>query len=319
MASLTTPTVIVALADIKQSFSVRLSLDSERVALFESLYRTGADLPPLLLTTENELLDGRHRKAALENLGRSEALCTRRTVTSTADAIMIAFTANLGGALPPSQGDMQKVVRLLIAEKLSMRSIVDLMAERANAMPRRYISKMVDDVRTAIKKAAVDRAARAVLTEGKTLDAAAEEFGVESEQVRLRLSADGIRGDAQNVEAEKLANVLSGLSTSFKSVSRVVGSNLKHALKMHELGAVEDDYVHAILRDVSSRIRRLQKSQEDWERRFAEQSKTVDDAHTKVVGVSKTKKSRKASTTTDAKSKGIASADDALRKMGLVP
>lgn len=303
-------TVVVLMDEIKEEFFVRTHLHQERVDFFIKLYEAGAEVPVLKLMKGNVLIDGRHRKAALIALGRKEVECEIISAVERPEAIVLAVAAKFGGPMSPTEDDMRKVVGLLIEQRLSGRKIVDLMCSKI-ALPNSIIAKYVDEVRTGMRNVAVSRAVRSILNDGMTLEGAAERHGVNEQQIRNRLSTDGLT-DRESAQEKRLANVLAGFSSTFTSTSRTIGTHLKHTLKQYELGLVDEAYVKEVMGVIDRGLRRLRSSHSDWEKRFDVQIGKESDENHVVPKVDSPKRSN-----TKSSSSVPSGAEEALKKMGL--
>src|SRR6266850_7024695 len=95
--------VEVLLEQLKVDFFVRKKLNDDRVMQLALLYEAGTELPPIEINWDKQVIDGRHRKAALEMLGRKTALCHDIGQKALGESIVLALRANVGGALPPTK------------------------------------------------------------------------------------------------------------------------------------------------------------------------------------------------------------------------
>lgn len=65
----------VPLKDLKETFFVRVALDEKHVIYLAQIIESGVELPPIVAVKgTNEIVFGRHRKAAYQRLGRISAL-----------------------------------------------------------------------------------------------------------------------------------------------------------------------------------------------------------------------------------------------------
>src|SRR3989344_7285276 len=85
-------TVLLPVSDLKMKFDVRKSLNEDRVLLFMEMYESGNSVPPIeVIRGTMDIHDGRHRKAALDHLGRKHAECILVAPMEYLDQMMDAF------------------------------------------------------------------------------------------------------------------------------------------------------------------------------------------------------------------------------------
>ena len=229
------------LADIATRFFVRaqVNVNNEHVLLLKRLYETGAKVPPILVTDDNVMIDGRHRMAALEMLGRTETLCEVVNVESRADAIAMALAANAGGSLPASNNDINHVIRLLLEQRKSTGDVKE-------------VKKNEGEVR-------LKRAVAALRNDDITIGEAAEKYGVEVSSIRNRIKAP----ETSNVS--NISHVIGGISLRALSFSASMREIARKAIKQREEGLVDDAYVLAILDEMDRYIKLM--AQANTERR----------------------------------------------------
>jgi uncharacterized ParB-like nuclease family protein len=98
------------------ALQVRSSLNANTVARYESAYRSGCELPPISVAIVKgipKLIDGWHRLAALERLGRIQVEA-EIVEASERDARWLAAKANLANGLPLKSKELRKVFRAYV-------------------------------------------------------------------------------------------------------------------------------------------------------------------------------------------------------------
>jgi len=262
MSAATTRTKIVTLPinEIKETFFVRKELSEDRVLQLAMLYEAGTELPPLRVADgTNELIFGRHRRAALELLNRSEARCEIVKPESRAEMIVMAIEENVGGPLPLTRADIEHSIKLLLAEKTPRTQIVKMVTCWPPAVTRRYLN----NVQAAMGKEKMLKAVTAVVDGGLNVPQAAEQFSVDSEDLRQELS-----GEKKRRKKFGLSELKSGLTSQFKSNSLKSAALVKRLLEGYEDGEVAETQVHEVLSHISHLNRRAQRSHQDWVNRF---------------------------------------------------
>lgn len=255
---------VVKLVDMKETFYVRQRLNDDHVRLLKRLYESGATLPPLVWATDGTLIDGRHRKHALLDLGRTEALCEIVTPASRADAIAMAVAANSEGSLTQSPGDMSLTIRLFLEEKASTKDIVTLISQYTTTLPAAYIRRYVRDVKVEVKRTKVRRALSAIRDDNLTVEAAARQFHVDTSTVKAAM-----KGVAKEDDVPKMAVLKTELRNKFGMINRSCGKHMQSVMSSYEDGSVDDKFVREVLDDVSRHLRKLKRSHNDWRARFA--------------------------------------------------
>lgn len=252
--------VTLAINEIKETFFVRKELNEDRVLQLAVLYEAGAELPPLrVVEGTNELIFGRHRRAALELLNRSEAKCEVVRPESRSEMIIMAIEENVGGPLPLTRADIEHSMKLLLAEKTPRAQIVRMMTCWPPAVTRRYL----DNVQAAIRKETMRKAVNAVVEGGLNVPQAAEQFSIDGEDLRQELS-----GEKKRRKKFGLSELKSGLTSQFKSNSLKSAALVKRLLAGYEDGEVAHTQVHEVLKHISHLNKRAQRSHQDWVNRF---------------------------------------------------
>jgi ParB-like chromosome segregation protein Spo0J len=298
--------VLVKIADIKQTFFVRKQLNEDRVQFFANVLSSGGALPELKLVRDtNELADGRHRLAALIRLEKTDALCVYREPAPLPELIMDAMADNLGGALPPTEADLQFVIKQLLEGGMSRPKILDRLCE-ITPFPRKLVTRYLDNVQSEMARARLRQAVNAVVNDEKSVKVAAEEHNVDLDSLRSALKRDAAPSGDFN-----LHGTLKEVTGRFMSTSQKNANLLKGMIKDFEDGNLSRDNVNAVLTKITNNIKRMAQSHNDWVTRF--------DAMTKSSGSSTVSKKP---TGSKKKAKGVVkttkpTATSALERMGL--
>ena len=161
--------VVLPIDAINLTFFVRTGIDDDRVLQLAALYEVGEEMDPVVITREHhELVDGRHRIAALDLLDRKEVECELIEDASQEELIGLAFKANTGGALPPTTADIEHTVRLLLDRKVLISKIIELLP-----FPPSLTRKYVKGVQDKLRRTQLNRAVVAVADGEMTASAAA--------------------------------------------------------------------------------------------------------------------------------------------------
>jgi hypothetical protein len=251
-------TVTRQIANLSQTFFVRKALDDDRVLLFADLFEAGQEVPPIEITPEGEVIDGRHRIAALEFLDRTEVACVIvQEAMSHGELILRAFTANCGGAKPPTRADIYHTIELLILEGVPLKRIIEGMPFPVDAT-KAYIKV----VQVNMKRANMRRAIAAIADKDMTIVAAAEKFGVNEDELRAELKGN------KKKRAPGLAVIKSNLSNEAKGTTNHRAAVLRRTIQEFGEGTLPEKTARAIFDHVEHLIRQSQKSFNGWKTRL---------------------------------------------------
>ncbi|MFA6459191.1 MAG: ParB N-terminal domain-containing protein [Candidatus Paceibacterota bacterium] len=294
-------TVVKSLVDIKDNFVVRITLNREHVEHLKDLIESGVEMDPLLVSADdNELIDGRHRKAAYLELGIKDASCEVRTFSSQSEKIIEALQRNVGGSLPPTHADVNHTMEILLTSGESRKSIIEMMSARIG-FPPKLVSRHLDEVQSNLAKARLKKAAHAVVNDGKTVHEAATEQGVKLETLKTFLKTDAESGDDR---ATSVNQVKAYLSTQFRTLQGSMGQVLAKVLRELKDGILEPDEASEVMRHVNKLTARQNHHHDEWVKRFESHVGTTN----KVTQMSKT----------SARAPQVSQANKALDRMGVL-
>lgn len=256
------------LADIKANFFVRKGLNQDHVLMLAELYEAARiehkddilaskAVTIIEVTDDNILVDGRHRKEAMELAEIKVADVERVGILSPSELILRAMQANMGGALPPTRDDMVYSVDQLLHKGMSARAIEDALTIIPRSVVRRYISI----AQRRRKEAAMKQAINDVASTGLTVRAAAQTYGVNEEE----LSA-AIAGKKRKFTNE--AGLLAPFSSLYNALGRKLGANMRRVFEQYRDGEVSHDAVRGLLNHVCDSTRKLMLRVQDWDNRL---------------------------------------------------
>lgn len=259
-----------ALKQVKETFHVRAELDSARVEFFVKILMAGGKLPPLIITKktgeleDGELIDGRHRKAAYERLGRTQVpVEIDAKVRTREEAIFAAFAANMGGSLPPKERDFTHTVRLLLKSGMSRGRVAKGLHD-STGIALSIFKRYVNDVQSSLAKQRLLQARDAIADRGLTLKEAAEEFAVDAARLRAKL-----KGGAKTKEiASQLSAFKAGISKRFQAFSAINGKMPAKLRDLHDTGELKPSEIEAILQHFGQKLQALSLQYRNWLVRF---------------------------------------------------
>ncbi len=283
----------VSINDLQKNTFVRRELDQDHVLYLGQLLEGGVKLPPILVTDDLQVIDGRHRIEAHELLNLTEIRCEVVEVRDEADLIARAFKANVGGPKPPTPEDVEHTVKLLLARGVAQKDIVRML-RLPPGMARHYVGQ----VKSKLNRARLLQAASSVTDDGLTVAKAAEKHNVDSDKLREVLSG------RRNRHKPGIAEIQRTLTRQYKSVGLRNANLCKRLMDKLEDGDVTEKQVISIFDHLDSLQKQSARAVADWRKRF-------DTLRGKEQTPSQPKDAR------DAKPAKSGSAF-ALRKMGLV-
>ncbi len=251
------------LSDIKETFYVRVALNEDHVLRFAELYEHKAEVPLIKVTeVTKQLVDGRHRKAAMLLRDTTEAEVELVPEAEFPELIIQALKANVGGPLPPSKADIHLTVKMLLEKRTPQKWIISQVSEMVG-FPKSLVRRYLDNVHSDMSKAKKTRALNAVTEGGMTVPDAAKEFGVDPETIK-----DALRGKRKKA-GELGANVIKGGVTSkFKSLWGSNGRLLRSMFEGYEDGEVTKECLQEVLTHIEHQIRNLTENNRAWQKRF---------------------------------------------------
>ncbi len=252
-----TKTEVVKIADLKKNLFVRTALNHDHAVMLGILMENGVALPPIKITRDRAVIDGRHRIEAheLNNLDAIEAEIVE--VGDENELIGEAYRANTGGSLPPTKQDTEHTVMLLLDRNESKKRISGLLGLPAG-MARRFIS----EVQSKLARAKLQRAHAAVTEGGLSVPKAAEQYGVAEEKLREACGGGRRRLTRGVVEMRRT------LTTMYKGVSQRNAAFLRSLLDKYEDGDVQEKQALEAFEHLENLQKGSARAVADWKKRF---------------------------------------------------
>lgn len=248
----------VPLKDLQVNLFVRQVLDQEHALMLAGLMEAGVELPPIQITPDRRVIDGRHRiEAAGVNLLKT-IKCEVVEVADETEFISLAYRANAGGSLPPRKEDTEHTVMLLLDRGVGQRAIAEMLG-----LPPSLARKYVKDVQSRMARTKLQRAAEAVTDGGLTIQRAAEQYDVDVEKLREVL------GGRRRKHKHGIADLQRDLTKTFKSIASRNASTMRRILEKYEDGDVTARQVHDVIAHIEQLQKKGMRSTADWKDRFA--------------------------------------------------
>jgi ParB-like chromosome segregation protein Spo0J len=244
------------LNDLRAEFYVRAEIDSEHMLKLALLYEAGETFPPIAITDNNVIIDGRHRQQAALLAGKTTHDCIIVKSDNTISMISMALRANEGGSKNPTSQDIQHAIRLMMRQGATERQLYDQLPY-PKAVSRKYIGQArTEEVRANLRKA------RTAIADGMSIRAAAEQFNVPLEKLKADIS--GKRKKDENA----YSGMKSLLTLSSKGWARRKQAMAKRLILGMIDGEVQEDSVEAILKHMEQLERRHLLQLDDLKRRY---------------------------------------------------
>jgi ParB-like chromosome segregation protein Spo0J len=244
----------VDLKSIKTTFFVRQALNQDHVLMLADLYENDVRIPPPVVDKNLELIDGRHRVEALLLLGRTETPCMISNPLPAAEAFAEALRANMKGALPPTPGDIEYVISLMIERGASIKKIQELLP-----LPPALTRKYIQAVKRRIYRKIVAQAIESILRDGLTVKGAAEKYNVPEVYIKEVLIKRAKR---------KPGATYSAIEVRVRSLSQSITKNSLRLVQAYEDGEVGMAEVNEFVKRVRSSIGRLARTSDNIEERM---------------------------------------------------
>ncbi|KKR45942.1 MAG: hypothetical protein A3G47_01000 [Candidatus Zambryskibacteria bacterium RIFCSPLOWO2_12_FULL_39_45] len=248
----------IKLTDIKPNLFVRQELDTDHVIYLAQLIEGGTEMRDRIKVTEDLIIvDGRHRKEAFDLVGTKEIEVDVVHNMDEVTLISEAYKANTGGSKPPTPADTEHTVMLLLQRSQGMKLIGELLA-----LPTSMARKYVNEVKSRMNRAQLQRATEAVTEGGLNIKQAAEQYQVDAEKLKEVLS--GHKRKTKNGVAE----VQKHLSRFYNSIGTKNARMIRSLIEKFQDGDVTEKQ----MKELFAHIERLQKKSArvtaDWKSRF---------------------------------------------------
>lgn len=232
-------TKTVKLDQICVTTYVRSSASEERITMFMDLY-TAADagpIPPLEITQENKLIDGRHRLMAMLRLEVAEAECVVTQVHDELELVMRAIKANMGGSKELSWNEVLKtIIDLLVAGHSARRIRAGL------PFPKSIGKKMYDAAVRRWERQRITAAAAAV-SGGEPVEKAAAFFRVEVADVECKLRH---KTEPDEFTTPNTGQWKGALTQRYYGLTKRNNTSYKKMIAQYESGVINEDQLREV-------------------------------------------------------------------------
>ncbi len=213
---------------LQKNLFVRQELNEDHALYLAELLENGMELPPIEITKDRIIIDGRHRIEAYELLNRKQIPAMVVDLQDEADLISRAYRSNMGGSLPPTPQDTEHTVSLLINRGESVKRIAELLG-----LPPGMTRKYITTVRSKQARQALIKASNAVTNQSFTVKQAAEQFGVDIKKLQQALG-----GNRKKQKENGVAGINQTVTLKFRSLAGYNAMTMKKLFEQLEDGDV---------------------------------------------------------------------------------
>lgn len=248
----------VEIRKLKDSFDIRSTLNQDHILFLWSLIDAGQELPPIKITKDYSIIDGRHRRVAYEHAGIPIIKAEVIDSDSTIEIIKQCLEANMGGALPPTKTDLYRTMMILINRKYSKERIIN---EFKSILPMGLIRVAHHQAQWQINNQKVNEAIDLIRTSDLTIKKAAEIIGISESSIKEKLDRKKVDGNGN----PHLKGTLSKMFTHFnKSLGKIVSKTFQD-YEDAELTKLDTE---AILKYLAKLIVNQNRMYGDWQKRW---------------------------------------------------
>jgi len=256
----------VKLSDLKYGIYVREHLDENRILFFASLMEAGADLPPIKITKDNKIIDGRHRTEAAKFLDKVKI---KAVVTENGNNLQIireAIASNWGGSLPPTKMDLIHSIMQLMEASYPANKIEQ---EFKNIIPLSMLRTIIQHARLKINNQRILKAKR-ILSDNPKMSV---EKVAELVELKTKILQDSIAKDSGKREVNFVASQKDSLSARYKHFNCSIANIIRFIFKNHSDAEIDSGQVDRILEHLGGLIANQNRIWADIERRWQARKK----------------------------------------------
>lgn len=254
--------VLLPVAELRMKYDVRTRLNDDRVLFFMERYESGAEVPPIeVIRGTMDIHDGRHRKAALDHLGRKHAECILVAPMEYLDQMMDAFGKNVSDSpFPTTRADIVFVMKQLL--EASVGNAVIQKRFEVYYKPS-HVRKLLKDAHSNVLKTKMSKAKMAIAHGGVSIENAAKEHGVKVEKLQ-----EEITGVKRRQKATDIKDVKSEISNRHRSNTARNVAVFRDVLDKFEDGELPEKDVLDVLLHVQRLNSDAAKRIDGWLERF---------------------------------------------------
>jgi len=148
-------TTTVEISKLKQQVYVRQEINEDHMLMLACLIDGGTKMPPILITEDNVVVDGRHRVRAHTYLGLDKIQADIVRESGALRLLGLAVKQNLGGSLPINKKDLQHAIESMIDKNYILKQI---QAELGQYLPSSTVKAVYANAQWSIRARRVRKA-----------------------------------------------------------------------------------------------------------------------------------------------------------------
>ena len=256
----------VKIGDLKHTLFARAGLnelDTDHVAYLEALVKGGAQLAPITITPDNEIIDGRHRLRVYQDLSYDTIHCEVIAGKTRMEYQAFALKANSGGAKPPNRADLTFVLTQLQKAGGTDAAIFALLSP---PYPKKVIKEQLDWNRSNERLLKFRAALKLRNEEDLTFKQVAERTGLPETELKEFIKTGGKRRGKQE-------NQMAALQRRWKEPNHSYGTKLTNlfaaTFEAFDAGQLTEEQVITLLKIPSDYGRKVGHRSDEAIERFA--------------------------------------------------
>lgn len=245
------------LCDLRDEFDVRVNpIDQDYVIDLAMQYEDGVKLPPIKVTKDGIIVDGRHRFHAMM-MAEFEDCAVQIISGSKSDLLLEAMCSNVGSK-PMTSKDVQYVIGQLMDQGMKELQIINNLRDRCgytSELTRRHMGA----VRSNLRFRRLIDAAQLVLNKGFTIPQAA---------VKCEVSEAALRKHMGKKPTGALPQPLNALKRSDKAQRKKIWRIIVDALESYRDGDITETDMYEVVRSFHKIAESWEKMADDCQSRF---------------------------------------------------
>ncbi len=256
----------IEISKLKKQIYVRDGLNEDHWLMLAGLIDGGVQLPPILITEDGAIIDGRHRVRAHEFLGLTtiEAIVVKES--RTVELVGLAIKENIGGSLPINKKDLQHCMEIMLEKHLTQKQIF---GELKQYLPVGLLKTAMQTAGWMVRTRKIRRALD-LMAETPTLSVgdAARLVGVAEDTLQNAISKK--KPVAVNVISTTKAN----LKRRFTNFNRSLGQDVKYMVLTWTEGDLSTENVDELMQFYNQQVNNVLMNCQDTLKRWVAKRQT---------------------------------------------
>lgn len=248
----------IEISKLKDALDIRSTLNQEHVLYLWGLIDAGTELPPIKITKDNVIIDGRHRREAYIDAGIQIIKAEIIETDGTLSIVKRALQENIGGPLPPTKLDLYRSMLILVEKKYSKQRIVD---EFSLILPVRLVRSCYEHALWKSKNRKVNEALDLIRKSNLTPEKAAQLLDIPLQSIKDKLAdrKTNMAGDA---------NMRGTLQTMFSHFNKTLSRKISEIFQRYDDGELTKLDSEGTLKFLAKLIANQNRMYADWNKRW---------------------------------------------------